>query len=77
MKLIFVKVLSVSQNAHCDTEVENCILKNEFYKGRFGARVPSVENEPQGSFLWDECANALIKRVFYIIFSNLHPCFNF
>jgi hypothetical protein len=41
------------------------------------ARVPSVENEAQGSFLWDECANALIKRVFYVIFSNLHPCFNF
>jgi hypothetical protein len=32
------------------------ILKNEFYNGWFGARVPSVENESQGSFLWDECA---------------------
>jgi hypothetical protein len=31
--LIFVKLLSVSQNADCGTEVENCILKNEFYKG--------------------------------------------
>jgi hypothetical protein len=44
-----MKLLSVSQNAHCDTEVENCILKNEFYKGWIGARVPSVENKPQGS----------------------------
>jgi hypothetical protein len=24
----------------------NSILKNEFYKDWFGARVPSVENEP-------------------------------
>jgi hypothetical protein len=46
----------------------NSLLKNEFYKGCFGARVPGVENDPLGSFLWDECANALIKRVFYVIF---------
>jgi hypothetical protein len=26
--------------------VFNSILKNEFYKGWFGARVPSVENDP-------------------------------
>jgi hypothetical protein len=27
-------------------EIQNSILKNEFYKGSFGARVPSVENDP-------------------------------
>jgi hypothetical protein len=30
LKLIFVEMFSVSQNAHCATEVENSSLFNEF-----------------------------------------------
>jgi hypothetical protein len=29
-----------------ETRVLNIILKNEFYKGLFGARLPNVKNEP-------------------------------
>jgi hypothetical protein len=32
IKLIFVKLFSVSQNAHCDTEVENAVLTQVYTK---------------------------------------------
>jgi hypothetical protein len=33
-----------------------------------GARFPVVQNDPSGFFFWNECANALIKQVFYVNF---------
>jgi hypothetical protein len=39
IKLIFVKLFSVSQNARCDTEVENSILKDKFHKISLETRI--------------------------------------
>jgi hypothetical protein len=37
-------------------------------ENRNAVEVNNWAKLPSGSFLWDECANALIKRVFYVIF---------